>query len=928
MTTYTWIYTNKGLEKLVNCQAGASAIEFKSLAIGDGNGAYYDISQSQTALKHEVTRIDLHSVEKDSSDSTVLNIEAILPSNNYGYTIREIGLIDSAGDLLAIKLYPALDKTNPANGQLTEAYFYEKLIVSNTANITLTVSEVSCEAPITDSDGTIGLAYDSSLKLNSDNKLSVVTDNFIFKDGSIPFTKEQKGVDAASNTGLTTKQQMDAAILVETNRAKASEALKLDKTGGALTGALTSSSTISALNISNPVNIRQSILSASVDSMGEPNFLTSSGLTITLNASSSNPFIATIAGGFTIAGTPFDYPIYLTAGVSLAINPNTYCTLMLSSNGSLGYNNAIYMGEFSYAPTPSSNYCLYFNTVTQKMYIYNVNVWAEIKQIPLANIKTDANNITSIEYFPICGQNYNSNNLSLATPNSINKGSLDSYGVSNLLSYSGTTVNFNVGQNNPLHITDYLRRKAKITSLSSATISTASTLYNLYLGIDGKIDGYVSNRYVQPIEPSNPAINDIWIDTTNNQQKRFSPSLFKYNATPNVAYHYNRVRTLGNYVVAIGYDNSAVSRIFTSSNNGITWSNEIIISSSDRIMDIIQLNNGNWVALGYSKNLYTSSDNGKTWSTMAALPSGMDYFSAITQLSNGNLVILGNLQSNYNGYCYISSDGGVSWKGGYLIGTHSNCSFTDILQLPNGNLLVLCNGGFIHISTDNGVTWANSYYMGYAMNYQSLCRLSNGNIIAMGWAGSTGKVLMSRTDGVSWSIFDALYIDAQNGICQAPNGDILTTSLDSDYFNVAIYKSWIPYPKVYIGSVQNNSSSVISAVYQPEYNYNYVEQKTVSPINYGTITSGILNARTDKKVEATIGAATTIVLPVNVPKGIPIQCEVKVTMGTTAYAITHPTVTWKFGVTPLTPVASKTYSFLYETEDGVNWTGYWTQEGA
>jgi len=174
MTNYTWIYTNKGLEKLVNCQAGGAAIDFKSLAIGDGNGAYYDILQTQTALKHEVTRIDLLNVEKDSSDPTILNIEAVLPSDNYGYMIREIGLVDAAGDLLAVKLYPLLDKTDPTLGQLTEAYFYEKLVVANTANVTIIVSDTSCETPLEDDAGTIKLNIDETLTIKN-NKLSVAS---------------------------------------------------------------------------------------------------------------------------------------------------------------------------------------------------------------------------------------------------------------------------------------------------------------------------------------------------------------------------------------------------------------------------------------------------------------------------------------------------------------------------------------------------------------------------------------------------------------------------------------------------------------------------------------------------------------------------------------------------------------------------------
>ncbi|MEI8631420.1 phage tail protein [Vibrio sp. PP-XX7] len=106
MSKFFTILTRIGEAKLASAMASGSAVQLEKLAVGDGGGTLPTPSQTQTALVNEVRRELLNSVEADSQNPDWIICEQIIPENVGGWTIREVGLYDADGDLIAVGNFP------------------------------------------------------------------------------------------------------------------------------------------------------------------------------------------------------------------------------------------------------------------------------------------------------------------------------------------------------------------------------------------------------------------------------------------------------------------------------------------------------------------------------------------------------------------------------------------------------------------------------------------------------------------------------------------------------------------------------------------------------------------------------------------------------------------------------------------------------
>lgn len=139
MAEFSTILTTVGLAKMANATVTQSPIQFTSLAVGDSNGSYYTPTSDQIALKHEVWRGNISSVYVDDSNANWIVIESVIPSNIGGFTIREVGLFDIDGDLIAVGKYPATYKPVLDDGSTKDIYLRVIIEVANTSAITLKI---------------------------------------------------------------------------------------------------------------------------------------------------------------------------------------------------------------------------------------------------------------------------------------------------------------------------------------------------------------------------------------------------------------------------------------------------------------------------------------------------------------------------------------------------------------------------------------------------------------------------------------------------------------------------------------------------------------------------------------------------------------------------------------------------------------------
>lgn len=207
--TFTNKLTIKGQHKKALAETNNRSLNITTFQVGDGNGAYYEPTESQTALKNTkytgtfIAGTQSQIIANSSATNEVL-YKCFIPADVGGFTIRELGLFDKEGDLILICKLPAQDKFALASGLYQPLTFTPKIIYTNpttsavltpTSQIVPTTSEVitmiseyapktEFSKPLINNGDTISLEMDDSLTV-LENKLSVAT---------IPYSKGGTGL--------------------------------------------------------------------------------------------------------------------------------------------------------------------------------------------------------------------------------------------------------------------------------------------------------------------------------------------------------------------------------------------------------------------------------------------------------------------------------------------------------------------------------------------------------------------------------------------------------------------------------------------------------------------------------------------------------------------------------------------------------------
>lgn len=133
------ILTDLGAAKLANATALGTSLEITTMAVGDGGGTVPTPTASQTALIGEKRRAPLNSINIDPNNPNQIITEQIIPEDVGGWWIREIGLFDKDGILIAVANCPDTYKPQLSEGSGRTQAVRMIIIVSNTAAITLKI---------------------------------------------------------------------------------------------------------------------------------------------------------------------------------------------------------------------------------------------------------------------------------------------------------------------------------------------------------------------------------------------------------------------------------------------------------------------------------------------------------------------------------------------------------------------------------------------------------------------------------------------------------------------------------------------------------------------------------------------------------------------------------------------------------------------
>ena len=137
--TYSALLTNAGLAKIAAAIANATQVHLAVIALGDGGGNPTTPSATQTQLVRQVSAESISSLSYDATTPTKCTVDALFAQDDGGYTIREFGVFDTDGLLIAVGSTPDLPKPLISSGSPVEHVMRVGFDVGNASAVTVEI---------------------------------------------------------------------------------------------------------------------------------------------------------------------------------------------------------------------------------------------------------------------------------------------------------------------------------------------------------------------------------------------------------------------------------------------------------------------------------------------------------------------------------------------------------------------------------------------------------------------------------------------------------------------------------------------------------------------------------------------------------------------------------------------------------------------
>ena len=196
---YKTVITKAGAEKLAAASVpSGKKVNFVAMAVGDGGGTLPEPNASQTKLVNEVWRHALNKISQDKKHKNYVVAELVIPPETGGFWLREMGLYDDTGTLIAV-------------GNMAESYKPELAEGSGraqTLRMVIMVSDIEM----------VELSIDTTLVMATqdyvDDKLAEHEQSRRHPDATLKekgFTQLSSATDSASETLAATPKAVKAA---------------------------------------------------------------------------------------------------------------------------------------------------------------------------------------------------------------------------------------------------------------------------------------------------------------------------------------------------------------------------------------------------------------------------------------------------------------------------------------------------------------------------------------------------------------------------------------------------------------------------------------------------------------------------------------------------------------------------------------------
>ena len=140
MQKYYSIMTEIGLKKIADLALSDKKLNFFDMVYGDGNGHETIPLKSQTALVNQVGSVKPRLVSINPTARNIIEVSAVIPADVGGFILREIGIKDEVGDLIAVGNMPPTPKAILEEGICSELELIMQIAVSNSENVKIEIN--------------------------------------------------------------------------------------------------------------------------------------------------------------------------------------------------------------------------------------------------------------------------------------------------------------------------------------------------------------------------------------------------------------------------------------------------------------------------------------------------------------------------------------------------------------------------------------------------------------------------------------------------------------------------------------------------------------------------------------------------------------------------------------------------------------------
>lgn len=138
-TKYFSVVTDSGTKEMLKAINEERKVNLVHFAVGDGGGQYYEPDTTMTELKNEVWRGMIGSCKISEESENLMIIEAVIPSDAGGFTIREMAAFDDNNIMIAICNTPSTAKVRIVDGVVHELKLQMEILLNNKDSVQMSV---------------------------------------------------------------------------------------------------------------------------------------------------------------------------------------------------------------------------------------------------------------------------------------------------------------------------------------------------------------------------------------------------------------------------------------------------------------------------------------------------------------------------------------------------------------------------------------------------------------------------------------------------------------------------------------------------------------------------------------------------------------------------------------------------------------------